>query len=102
MKTTRKSSVVHRRLAKAIHNQAQAKVQAHMPTRIGTVIDLDPFRVELHETNDVLQVGLDLMVSQWVRRYDSEYGIEVEDNAIIVFVHGHFVWTDVLADTDVS
>lgn len=94
---------VHADIGKAVNDRAERAAKRHRQATLGTVIGLAPFRVELHDTNDVLTAtDEDFVMTQWVRFYDHVFGIALGDNAVVDLRHGVHVWHDVLAATAIT
>lgn len=66
----------------------------------GTVLDIDPWTIELHGAATVLDAD-DLTISRWVEQYHHWVGVEVDDTAVLVEMEdGDYVVVDVVTDSD--
>lgn len=86
------------RLAAAIRGTSGKVVREHHPLPQRAVVrEIDPLTVELAESNLMLE-DEDLTVTQHVRRYDRDYGLEVGDTVVVIPVSGgEFVVTSVIS-----
>lgn len=90
------------RLAKAIrtHGERQLAITQKV-THYATVRGLDPFQVELQDRRLILDED-DLVITQWVRRYGYDYGLQVGDTVLVHHMpNDDFVVADVVSTDDI-
>lgn len=89
------------RAAEAIRAQAQHAVKAlGRSADYGIVRAIAPLQVEMSSHRLMLEAD-DLVVTQWVRRYDLEQGIKAGDTVLLQpMPNGDFLVTDVIAAKD--
>lgn len=91
------------RLAGALRVHTQKHIEASKQgTYIARIVTLDPIQAELGSSG--LQLNEDnLILSQWVRRYDYDYGLRVGDNLIVTqMTNAEFVAHDVVSSNKID
>lgn len=84
------------------HIEAKVAAMARHPV-YAEVVDTDPIQVELHDTELTMEAGDDLTLTQHVRWYDSQWGVEIGDTLLVrQMSNGDWVATDVISETEVS
>lgn len=92
-------SAGRRRLARKIRDQASHAARRHATTYRGEVSSATPLTIELLHAPITLDEE-DFDLTQWVRRYDVEYGIDEGDD-VLLMKHGHdWIVTDILSEKD--
>lgn len=91
----------HRDAARAVHEVTEAKHARHQHAYLGEIVDLTPITVELSESRDVIDADEGLVLTQWVRKYDLDVGLEVGDDVLVDHRAGHWIVTDVLSENGV-
>lgn len=97
-------------LALKMREMAREEVRSRVPgSRYFTVLDTSPLRIEDTESDLVLEEGdQDLELEQWVKHYDSLYGLVVGDTLVCHPIgtdgqgNGSWVATGVISETDVT
>lgn len=90
-----------RHVARSIRsfNDRVAKDRESRPI-FGTVLDIDPWEVELHGSSVVLHAD-DLTLGRWVEQYHHWNGVEVEDTVVLSEMDdGDYVVVDIVTDAD--
>lgn len=92
-------SRARRRLAKELVNRSRKEANRNQSNhQLADVVKLKPLTIELHEQDEHLVVEDDFTLGQWVRKYDEEKEIDIDDNLVMHRVSGHWVAVDVLSD----
>lgn len=90
------------RAAKAAREQARrvSHAGARHP-HFADVLDIDPLVVEPHDIDVTLVEGDSLTLSQWVRAYDLQHGIDVDDTVIVQrMANDEWIAVDVIAEKE--
>lgn len=88
-----------RALARSVHQHAKTHASQARQNFRGEVEGLNPFSVAVLGTKFVLDDD-DFDLTQSVRRYDKEHGIEKGDNVVLLREAGQWLITDVVSDSD--
>jgi hypothetical protein len=90
-----------RRAARAVHDVAKNRASQRQSQYLGEIVDLTPLTVELAESRDVIDEHEGLVMTQWVRKYMLDVGLEVGDDVLVDHRAGHWIVVDVLSDNEV-
>lgn len=92
------------RTARAFRSHSERAVRYHGKDgspKYADVIDLSPLTVEMHGSNFILAEE-DLVLSQWVERYDKDHGIDRGDVLIVHLMEdGDYLASDVVSQKTV-
>ncbi len=88
----------HRQIASNIHQLVHGSIEQHKQSHTAIVTDITPLEIELVGRNMTLSEDHGLVLSQWVRQYDYEHGIETKDSVMVDYRDGIWIVTDVLND----
>lgn len=93
----RKESV--REVAKAVRSHAKRSAQSVVRhPQYARVLTTDPLEVELVESKHILEEE-DLVLSQWVSRYDTDHTIDPGDTALVQPMrNGDWLVTDIVSE----
>lgn len=88
-----------RDLATIVSKEVERRVQsAKDDHQLGVITRLKPLTVDPIGLDYVLHDD-DIVLSQWVRAYDENTGLKVEDNLVLHLTSGTWVAVDVVGDT---
>lgn len=87
--------------AQAVNRRARRQAKRSQTTFKANVQSVAPMRLKLLHGGGQLDTD-DFELSQWVRWYDREFGIDTGDTVIVMRHHGDWTVTDVIADKELS
>lgn len=87
-------------LAQSITQYARDQGQRHHAVRQAVVVDTNPLKFELLNQDVVLAEG-DYQLTAWVRTYDKQVGLKVDDLVIVHEEEGDWTVMDVVSDKGV-
>jgi hypothetical protein len=87
-------------VVKAVNERAQRHAKRERTTYRAKVLKVKPMKLDLlHSTSQLTSKSLQL--SQWVRYYDKEFGIEKGDIVLLMKHENDWTVTDVIAKKEV-